>query len=153
MNNSIKQMWNNFITLNPSYKNKNIPPNYYFCDNEHDANECAELVVKGIKQATAGSLWSYQQNNDALPKAGEFYIVTDWNKQAKAIVEITKVEQVAYKNITAEFAAIEGEGDKTLKYWKRVHWAFFTREMKPKGATPTEDMIIVCEYFKTLHTL
>lgn len=151
MNNSIKKIWHNFVTSNPSYKNKPLPSHYYFCDNEHDANECADLVVKGIKQATAGSLWSYEQENEALPKVGQLYIITNWDKQAKAIVEIIKVAQVAYKNITAEFAAIEGEGDKSLSYWKQVHWDFFSREMKPKGAKPTEDMIIVCEYFKTIY--
>jgi len=151
MNESINKIWTDFLAANPAYRHQSQPPNYYFCDNEHDANECAELVVKGIKQATAGSLWSYEQENEALPKVGQLFIITDWNKQAKAIIELTKVEQVAYKNISAEFAAVEGEGDKSLSYWKRVHWDFYSREMQAKNARPTENMIIVCEYFKTLY--
>jgi len=151
MNNTIKQIWERFTKASPAYVNQTLPPHYYFCDNEHDANECAELVVKGIKQATAGSLWSYNQTNEALPKVGQLYIITNWNKQAKAIVEITKIEQVAFKNITEHFAATEGEGDKSFSYWRKVHWDFFTREMKSKAAKPTEDMIIVCEYFKTIY--
>jgi len=70
-----------------------------FCDNEKDANECAELVVKGIKQATAGSLWSYEQENETLPNVGQLYIITNWKEQAKAIIEITKIEQVAFKKL------------------------------------------------------
>jgi uncharacterized protein YhfF len=51
--------------------NKKIPPSFYICDNEIDANECAELVVKEIKQATATSLWWYEKNNEPLPNIGD----------------------------------------------------------------------------------
>ncbi|MCT4606010.1 MAG: ASCH domain-containing protein [Marinisporobacter sp.] len=30
---------------------------------------------------------------------------------------------------TEEFAKTEGEGDKSLKYWRKVHIDFFTREV------------------------
>lgn len=65
-----------------------------FCDNEIDADECAELVEKGIKRATATSLWWFEKNNESLPKVGDQYIVTDWSGNAKAIIETTKIEQV-----------------------------------------------------------
>jgi len=151
MNESVKKMWDNFVKANTAHQALPMPEHYYFCDNKKDANECAELVVKGIKQATAGSLWSYEQENEPLPKIGQLYIITDWNKQAKAIIELIKIEQIAFKNITDKFAATEGEGDKSLAYWRKVHWDFFSREMQAKGAQPTEDMIIVCEYFKTIY--
>ncbi len=148
---SVENLWNEFMVKNPNNKTKEIPISFYFCDNEKDANECAELVVKGIKQATASSLWWYKKNNESLPKIGDQYIVTDWNGNAKAIIETTKIEQVPYNEITAEFAKIEGEGDKSLKYWKKVHEAYYKREMEPSGDQFSEDMIIVCEYFKTIY--
>ena len=150
---SAKQMWSNFIAVNPVYKDQEMPEHYYYCDNEKDANECAELVVKGIKQATAGALWSYEHDNEPLPQVGDMFIITDWDSVAKAIVKTIKVEQVKFKDVTAEFARIEGEGDKSLTYWKRVHEAFFTREMEPKGKQFTEEMVVVCEHFKTIWPL
>ena len=150
-NKSIENFWNEFLNKNPNNRIKEMPESFYFCDNEKDANECAELVVKGIKQATATSLWWYEKNNEPLPKIGDQFIITDWKGNAKAIIQTTKFEQVPYNKITAEFAEIEGEGDKSLEYWKRVHEAYYKREMEPVGDKFNEEMIIICEYFKTIY--
>lgn len=148
---SVENLWNEFLKDNPNNKIKKTPISFYFCDNKKDADECAELVLKGIKQATATSLWWFEKNNEPLPKVSDQYIVTDWNGNAKAVIETIKVEQVPYNEITAEFAETEGEGDKSLDYWKRVHEAYYKREMEPHGEKFNENMIIVCEYFKTIY--
>jgi len=127
-----------------------MPESFYFCDNEIDANECAVLVINEIKQAIATSLWWYEKNKQPLPKVGNQYIVTDWNGEAKAIIETTKIERTPYNQITARFAAIEGEGDKSLGYWKKVHKAYYSREMAPYNEHFDENMIIICEHFKTI---
>ena len=54
--------------------------------------------------------------------------------------------------MTSEFEAIEGEGHKSLEFWRRVHQAYYQREMEPKGDAFHEEMIIVCEGFKTIYT-
>jgi len=136
-----------FKSINEPFKDLDA---FYFCDNEKDATECAELVMQGIKQATASSLWWYQVNNETLPQVGKRYIVTSWHGIALCVIEVTKVEIVQFKDITPEFAEIEGEGDKSLAYWKKVHWAYYTRELKDTQYSPTEDMQIVCEQFKVI---
>ncbi|WP_299121392.1 ASCH domain-containing protein [uncultured Winogradskyella sp.] len=148
---SVERLWNDFLKNNPDNKIKNTPLSFYFCDNQKDADECAELVVKGVKRATATSLWWYEKNNELLPKVGDQYIVTDWNGNAKAVIETTKIENVSYNKITAEFAETEGEGDKSLDYWKKVHEAYYKREMESHGDDFDENMTIVCEYFKTIY--
>ena len=148
---SVENLWSDFIQENPENKNKETPISFYFCDNKKDADECAELVVKGIKRATATSLWWFEKNNEILPKIGDQYIVTDWDGNAKAVIETIKIEQVPYNKITSEFAEIEGEGDKSLEYWKRVHKDYYTREMEPYNEQFDENMIIVCEQFKTIY--
>lgn len=147
---AITKFWNDFVNENSDYKDHDLPNAWYFCDNQKDANECAELVIKGIKQATATSLWWYETNKHPLPQIGDINIVTNWKGEPKAIIQTTKIERVAYKDIDAEFAATEGEGDGSLEFWRTVHWAYYSREMKPYGDSPSEDMIIVCEHFKTL---
>lgn len=149
---SVENLWRNFIQENPENKIKETPISFYFCDNKKDADECAELVVNGIKRATATSLWWFEENNEPLPKVGDQYIVTDWNGNAKAVIETTKIDKVPYNEITPEFAEIEGEGDKSLEYWKRVHKDYYTREMKPYNEEFNENMIIVCEQFKLIYT-
>lgn len=149
---SVEHLWIEFINAFPDNLNKKIPESFYFCDNEKDANECVELVVKGIKQATATSLWWYKKNKAPLPKVGDQFVITDWKGNAKAVIETTKIEQVPYNKITAEFAETEGEGDKSLEYWKKVHEAYYKREMEPFEDEFNEEMVIVCEYFKTVYT-
>ena len=150
---SVENLWTAFLEENPQIATKQPPLSFYFCDNQKDADECAELVVKGIKQATATSLWWYEKNNEKLPQIGNQYVVTNWSGYARAIVEVIKVEQTPYNQITADFAEIEGEGDKSLHYWKRVHEAYYKREMEPHGDHFDENMIIVCEYFKTIFSI
>lgn len=148
---SVESLWKDFHQKHPTTTEAATPLSFYFCDNKKDADECADLVIQGVKQATATSLWWFEKNNEALPKVGDQYVVTDWDGQAKAVIETTKVEQVPYNQVTAEFAATEGEGDKSLAYWKKVHKAYYSREMEPAGDAFSEDMIIVCEYFKVIH--
>ena len=149
---SVKSMWRRFLEQYPQYHASPKPEAFYFCDNENDANECADLVIEGIKQATSTSLWWFNKHNKPLPEAGNLYIITDWEGMAKAIVQTTKVEQVPYSDIDEAYARIEGEGDQSLEYWRKAHWAYYEREMAPFGEQPSESMIIVCEQFETIWT-
>ena len=152
MNENIELFWENFINDNTTYLNVKIPESFYFCDNEKDANYCAKLVVKNIKQATAPSLWSFKINNEKLPRKGDLNIITDWNKIPKAIILTTKIELIKFNEITAKFAQKEGEGDKSLAYWRKVHKAYYKREMQGYKEGFSQDMIIVCQYFKTIYS-
>lgn len=148
--NKITNYWKEFQKKNPEYNNVAAPQHYYFCDSQKDADECAELVVKEIKQATSTSIWWYEKYNENLPKLGDISIVTDWNGNPKAIIQTENIEIVKFENITPEYAEIEGEGDKSLEYWNRVHWEYYKREMEEFGELPSEEMEIVCEIFKTI---
>ncbi|QPG04493.1 ASCH domain-containing protein [Salinimonas marina] len=104
------------------------PKSWHFCDNESDANECAELVLKGIKRATSPSLWWFQAKGEPLPKAGDLNIVTNWARQALCIIKTTSVAIVPFNQVTEEYAALEG--DKSLAYWQHVHWDYYHRELE-----------------------
>ncbi|MBT8285058.1 MAG: ASCH domain-containing protein, partial [Flavobacteriaceae bacterium] len=51
-------------------------------------------------------------------------------------------------SIRESYAKLEGEGDKSLAYWKKTHWDYYTRELEPFGRVPRESMIVVCEIFE-----
>lgn len=148
--NSIEDYWKKFQNNNPEYHSLKQPQSFYFCDNKKNADECAELVVNKIKQATSPSVWWFEKNNESFPTVGDIAIVTNWDEEPKAIITTTKVEIVKFKDITAEYACTEGEGDKSLDYWKKVHWEYYRNEMEDFGEYPDEEMKIVCEYFETI---
>ena len=147
---SVLEIWKSFVQEHPKYANTPIPPHFYFCNNEQDANICAELVVKNIKQATAPSFWWYEYHNEPMPKVGDLFIVTNWYGTAKAVIEITKIELIRFKDVTEAFAKAEGEGDKSLSFWRKAHKEYYSREMEKAGEYFNENMLISCECFKTV---
>lgn len=148
---SVIKMWGDFIENRSELQQKKIPESYYFCDNQKDADECADLVVKGIKQATASSLNWCIANKIEISQIGDLFIITNWDGIAKAIVEITRIAIKPFNKITAKFAEIEGEGDKSLAYWKKTHKVYYCREQTISESEFDDTMMIVCEYFKIIY--
>ena len=52
------------------------------------------------------------------------------------------------REVGAEFAAKEGEGDGSLFFWRDAHRQYFTRECDRIGRRFTEDMPVACERFE-----
>ncbi|WP_353408673.1 ASCH domain-containing protein [Pseudoteredinibacter isoporae] len=121
---------------------------WHFCDKRQDADDCAALVLSGEKRATSPSLWWYEQSGEALPKAGDVNIITNWAGEAQCVIQTLVVDICAYNKISEAYAFLEGEGDKSLAYWQAVHWPYYQRELEPFGLQPQVDMPIVCEHFE-----
>ena len=152
MDSKSKTYLENFLSSLPVEDNhrKAKVDSYYFCTDKESANHLASLVVQGEKQATASLLWSYEVDNEPLPEVGQLSVITNWKGEPQCIVEVTEVEIKPYNEVTAEFAFIEGEGDKSLEYWRRVHWEFFGMECEEISSDPSEDMPVIFEKFKVI---
>lgn len=124
---------------------------FHFDDNEPSANHLAALVLAGTKRATAGLAWSFEAAGKLSPKPGDLSVVTDWRGNPLCIIETTQVEVVPFEEVSAAFAATEGEGDKSLRYWRRAHWAYLGRECARIGRTPDQRMPVLCERFTVVY--
>ena len=89
-----------------------------------------------------------EAENETVPQVGDMALVVDHLNQPALICRNTQVEIVPYNQVTAEYAAIEGEGDGSLAYWREAHWDFFTRECQRIGREPVETMPVVCTVFE-----
>ncbi len=150
---TVRKLWQEYLTAigeDEATTEKKYTA-WHFCDNEKDADELAELVLQGVKRATASLYVSYEAEKEELPKVGDYSVITDWSGRAKGIIQTVRIDIVPFGQVTPEFAAIEGEGDKSLEYWRGAHTAFFSREMKELGMEPSEDMKVVCEEFKLVY--
>ena len=116
-----------------------------------DADELAELVRTGVKTATASAHPLYEVDGEGLPRAGEYSVILDSREEAVCIIRTEKVYVTPYRKVTAEQAWKEGEGDRSLAYWRQVHEAFFKQEMENAGLAFTEDMGVVCEEFEVVY--
>lgn len=122
-----------------------------FGDSEALANELAELVLRGIKRATAGSVWSYEDDGKRIPVPGDLSIVTNWAGSPLCIIETESVDVVPFSEVSPEFAATEGEGDGSLSFWREAHRQYFTRECARAGREFSEHMLVACERFKVAY--
>jgi uncharacterized protein YhfF len=125
---------------------------WHFCDNAKDADELVELVLAGVKRATAGSLAEYEASGDPTPHIGELSMILDGAGIARCIIQTTRVDIVPFDEITEEFAFTEGEGDKSLEYWRRVHWDYYTRVLGEAGLRADRKMPIAAERFEVVYS-
>ena len=141
-------MWNLYINNN-SVKNKTYDA-WSFGGDPSMANELATLVLNGVKTATASIYQFYELENSPLPPIGGLNIILDSDNNAICITETTKVYTCPFLEVSKEHAFKEGEGDKSLSYWRKVHRDFFSRELKAYGLNFDERMLVVCEEFKVV---
>ena len=150
---TVKEMWKKYLSTigeNINVTGKTYE-SWYFCNNEKDANELAGLVKKGIKKATASLHCLYEIENELIPEVGDYAVITNWKGVAQSIIQITSINTIPFKEVTEEFAAKEGEGDKTLSFWRKVHRKFFTLELKEHNKKFYEDMPVICEEFEVVY--
>lgn len=150
---SVKEMWERYLeSIGKSGDNAEFTyTSWYFSDNESSADSLAELVRQGTKRATASLLYSYEAEKEPMPRAGEYSVITDWKGKARCVIRTKKITVLPFEEVTEEMARTEGEGDKSLGYWRRVHVEFFEREMKGFGKEFTPDLKVVFEEFEAVY--
>nr|WP_303966395.1 ASCH domain-containing protein [Sporosarcina ureae] len=139
-------MWEEFKRIDPD------APEHYeawsFGNSKQMADELAELVVEGTKTATSSNYTLYELEDEPLPMVGLHNIILDGNGIAVAIVENISVNVLPFNKVPEEHAYLEGEGDRSLRYWQGVHEEFFKEELKEVHLDFHHDMPVVCETFK-----
>ena len=121
-----------------------VPPKYQglrsfaFGDGPELADELLELVMNGVKTATCST---EDEPNTSTP--GECWIVLDGRGEPACVIETTDVTYRRFGEVDAGFAYEEGEGDRSLAYWRDAHRRYFGRQGKF-----SEDMMLMCKRFR-----
>lgn len=112
-------------------------------------DQLARLVLEGKKTATASGydLYFVEGEEEPLPEIGDYSIILDSNDEALCVIQTVKTAIVPFDEVGEEQAFKEGEGDRTLAYWRQVHEEFFEEEFAECGLTFTHDKRILCEEF------
>ena len=112
--------------------------------------ELNDLVLKGIKRATSGTLeWDYQANNEPIEKVGEKLAVLSSEGKHVATIQATRVEPVRFADVSDEFALAEGEGDLSGNDYRASHLRYWSKQ----GLEITDDTQIVLLYFESIEDL
>jgi len=117
---------------------------FSFGDSAELADELLELVLIGKKTATC---WAASEGDKGVV-VGKRWIVKDSQGRPGAILETVEVKRRRFGEVDAAFAHDEGEGNRSLDAWRRMHTAYFTRrgEFSP-------DMELYCERFRLIEAL
>ena len=114
-------------------------------------DKLADLVLQGIKTATCSAYDLYQINNEPLPQAGDYSVILNSSEEAVCIIKTIKVYVTEFKNVSEEHAFKEGEGDRSLEYWRQVHESFLTNELASVHKGFDENTKVVCEEFEVVY--
>ncbi len=143
-----QEMWNAYKQINPSIGDEMDAWAFGV-----EADLLADLVLKGEKTATASAYDLYAVDDEPLPREGTFDVILDSQNQAVCIVEITKVSVQPFNQVSTQHAFKEGEGDKSLAYWRQVHEDCFAEWLREAGLTFTSDSKVVLEEFRKIYPL
>ncbi|MGR5065221.1 ASCH domain-containing protein [Photobacterium sp. DNB22_13_2] len=125
----------------------------YFCADEYNANECARLINQGIKRASCSLKAGYDAEDEALPKVGRLSVVLNWAQEPVCIIKLKDVSVCPFNEVTPEFAALEGEGDRSYPWWREAHIKFFSKYAASLDIEFTELSDLVLERFEKVYPL
>lgn len=129
---------------------KPMPEAWGFGDSPEMADELGRLVISGDKRATCSLFIEYEMGGEELPEPGQFSIILDGRDAPICIIETTGVEIKQFDQVDANFAFEEGEGDRSLEFWREAHQRFFRRQCEQMDLAFHEKMTVVCERFRVI---
>ncbi len=146
---SVKEYWARFISSRMEYKDSPYEV-WGFGYGSYLANLLGGLVRMGKKTGTSSALEIFGAD-EKIPEAGDLSVITYGNGLPACIIKTVEVRTKPLNEITGEEAALEGEGDLSLEYWKTVHREFFGMEFNEKGMKFHDGISVVYEIFELVY--
>lgn len=122
-----------------------------FCGGGEVGDQLARLVLEGKKTATASALIAYQTEGDEPPTEGCYSVVLFDNGEAACIIRTVAVSIVPFNQVSERHAYLEGEGDRSLAYWRTVHREAFEPDYEMAGLKFDENGMCVLEEFEVVY--
>lgn len=122
-----------------------------FCGGGEVGDLLAQLTLDGTKTATASSLLAYQAYSDPIPTPGCLSVILNDQGEAVCIIRDTRVTLTPFDEAPARHAYLEGEGDRSLAYWREVHREAFAPDYQAAGLPFDEHGLCVLEEFEVVY--
>jgi uncharacterized protein YhfF len=116
---------------------------FSFGDSPALADELSILVLDGVKTATC---WAAVDGQ--LTEVGKRMAMLDGSGVARAVLETMELSLRRFNEVDATFAFDEGEGDRSLKFWRNAHRTYFGR----RGQF-AENMLLYCQRFRIVERI
>ncbi|MDF7638721.1 ASCH domain-containing protein [Lactobacillus sp. ESL0791] len=141
--NTIEKFWQDFCAKR-KINTELLDEAFAFGAGKEMADELSSLVDHKIKTATT----SIYVPDESSSQVGKYCIVLDGSSNPVCVIQNKVYEVMPFKQVSAEHAYHEGEGDRTYDYWHKAHVDFFTKECAEEGMEEfTDETLVVCEVF------
>ena len=117
---------------------------FSFGDSPELANELVELVLAGAKRATC---WAESQGLLSA-EVGKLMVALDGYGVPRAVLRTLELNKRRFDEVDEAFAFDEGEGDRSLRFWRDAHKRYFTRLGRY-----APDMMLWCERFEVVERI
>src|SRR5262249_23059394 len=117
------------------------------------ATELADLVMAGIKRATASLARDYGEGREPIPQPSDFVLMLDGEGRPRFIWRTTEVTIKPLSQVDEAFAWDEGEGDRTPDWWLAAHRCYFARQASREGFKLDDEILTVFERFEVIWPL
>ena len=146
MDAAVQQVWEEFRAT--GHPEAVLAGAFAFGDSPELADELAYLVLNGPKRATAGLVLEFERDGEPLPRPGDHSIVLNGRGDRVCVIRTTEVEVKPLSQVDDQFAWDEGEGDRSLTWWRQAHDRYFTRQCEQLGVPFRDDLAVVFERFE-----
>ncbi len=144
------QFWERFRGEFPGVGEDEPYQVWYFGNTPEMASDLARLVLNGTKTATASLCAVNEAKPDEAPHPNGYSVVTDLFGEPVCVIQTTEIRIQPFAEVDAQVAFDEGEGDRSLEYWRDVHRKYFSREAAEMGVKFTDTSAVCCERFRLL---
>jgi uncharacterized protein YhfF len=109
-------------------------------------------VRRGIKTATGSLVWSNEADGRPQSRPGDLWVVIAGPDEPVCIIETTEVRIFPYDEVPEEYAWEGGEGDRTVRDWRRIYWKYLTSECTRIRREPSVKAPLAMERFRVVYS-
>ena len=115
---------------------------------DETTEQVLELIASGDKTGTFTLPWIVERTGQPQPQAGRCIVLIDYRGAPRLLVRLTRVEQVAFGDVTERDTAIDGSPVRALATWKPLHTRYWNDLLRPFGLRVSDDMPVLVEAFE-----
>ena len=135
--------------------NENLP-RLEFADPGPVRDQVVAAILAGTKTTTTGLVLAYERDREALPEAGQQFVVLDSSDVPAALIEMTEVRKVPVASI--DLRHVLDDGDESVEQWRAAHEEeWHSAEMRELLGEPdftvADDTEVLAQRFRLVRSL
>ena len=122
-----------------------------FGDNPELVDELLGYIKQGIKRTSTSLVKENELEGWPESKEGDYDIILDGRNKPVLVIKTVNVRRVKYRDVDAEHAYLEGEGDRSLETYFKEHDKYYERRGRNLGFEFNKDMLVDLSRFEIVY--